>query len=70
MSPEWKYKITIQNPDWHEIENWCLVYVGKFDQEWYKLGIDPAEFVIDGRTHTTWLFKKHEHATMFTLRWA
>ncbi len=70
MNPDWQYKITIEHANWPEVEDWCLAYVGEFDRDWYKLGIDPAEYVIDGRTRTTWLFKKHEHATMFTLRWA
>lgn len=67
---EWPYHITIENPDWYEVQLWCEATIGEFDCDWYKLGIDPAEYVIDGRTRTTWLFRKHEHAVMFKLKWA
>ncbi len=70
MSPDWQYKITIEYAKWWEVEDWCKICIGEFDQDWYKLGIDPAEWVIEGKTRTTWLFKKHEHAIMFKLRWA
>lgn len=70
MSPEWKYRITLETPDWYEIQQWCEVYIGDFDREWYKLGIDPAEYVIDGRTRTTWLFKQERHAILFSLKWS
>ncbi len=69
MSTEWKYKVTIENPDWYEVQQWCEVYIGEFDKDWYKLGIDPAEWVIDGMTRTTWLFKQEKYASMFILRW-
>ena len=70
MSLDWQYRITIEHPNWPEVEDWCLLYIGQFDQDWYKLGIDPAEWVINNKARTTWLFNKHEHATMFALRWA
>lgn len=67
---DWPYCITIENPDWYEVQLWCESTIGEFDRDWYKLGIDPAEYVIDGRTRTTWLFRKHEHAVLFKLKWA
>ncbi len=70
MSPEWKYKITLETPDWYEIEQWCRAYIGEFDQDWYKLGIDPAEFIFEGRTRTVWYFKQKRHAVEFSLRWS
>ncbi len=70
MSPDWKYKITIERLDWYEVQQWCELYIGNFDQEWYKLGIDPAEWIIDGRPRSTWYFKQEKHAVQFMLRWA
>lgn len=70
MTPDWKYHITIETPNWYDAVYWCESYIGKFDHDWYKLGIDPAEYVIDGRTRTTWYFKQEKHAMMFSLRWA
>ena len=69
MSPEWKYRITLETSDWYPIQQWCEVYLGEFDKDWYKLGIDPAEYVIDGRTRTTWLFKDEQKCILFSLRW-
>lgn len=69
VSPEWKYHITIETPTWWEVEDWCKICIGEFDVNWYKLGIDPAEWVIDGRTRTTWYFKDEKHAILFKLRW-
>lgn len=70
MSPEWKYKITLETIEWHEAEDWCKVYIGEFDKDWYKLGIDPAEYIIEGRTRTVWYFKSEADAIKFSLRWA
>lgn len=69
MSPEWKYHITLETPDWYLIQEWCQYYIGEFDKDWYKLGIDPAEYVNEGRTRTTWYFKEEKNAILFQLRW-
>ena len=70
MNPEWKYRITLETPEWYEIQEWCEVNIGEFDRDWYKLGIDPAEYIIEGRTRTTWYFKQEKHAIDFSLRWS
>jgi hypothetical protein len=70
LGPEWQYHITIHNPDWITIEHWCDHYIGKFDQAWYKLGIDPAESVMTGEIRTTWYFKNEKDVILFKLRWA
>lgn len=69
MNSEWKYKIILETPDWPEIQDWCEINIGEFDKDWYKLGIDPAEYFIFGRTKTTWFFKQESHAINFSLRW-
>ena len=66
---EWKYKITIEYPDYQEVINWCNAYIGKFNENWYQLGIDPSEYFVNGDIRSTWLFKTHEHAVLFQLRW-
>lgn len=70
MTQDWPYHITIETPNWWDAELWCLANIGNFDHDWYKLGIDPAEYVIDGRTRTTWYFKQEKHAMMFSLKWS
>lgn len=70
MGSEWKYHITCYDIDWAEAQDWCVQYIGEFDKEWYKLGIDPAESMLEGRTRTVWYFKEERHAVLFTLRWS
>ncbi len=68
----WKfpYKVTLERMDWDIIEQWCLVNIGEFDEAWYKLGIDPAAYVVDGNFKTQWFFRRQQDATFFRLRWA
>lgn len=70
MNKDWPYRITIEHPDWYAVQCWCEANLGGFDQRWYKLGIDPAEYVIDGRTRTTWYFKEEKDAAAFLLKWS
>jgi hypothetical protein len=69
LGPEWKYHITIETPDWYEAQMWCQIYVGEFNVDWYKLGIDPMDYVDTGRTKTKWYFKREEDIILFSLRW-
>ena len=70
MTPDWQYRITLETPDWVEIEQWCWVNLGKFDVAWYKLGIDPAEYLATGRTRTVWYFRTAGDAELFAQRWS
>lgn len=70
LDPKWKYKIILDNTNWPEIQDWCEKYIGEFDKDWYKLGIDPMEFLLDDEIKTTWLFKEEEKAVFFMLRWS
>lgn len=67
---QWPYRITIYRHDWDVVQAWCKVYIGEFDQDWYKLGIDPAEYIMYGDNRTTWLFKREKDAVLFKLRWS
>ena len=69
LGPEWKYHVTIRNEDWEAAQAWCNHYIGKFDEDWYKLGIDPAEYILFGETRTTWYFKREEDIVLFMLKW-
>lgn len=70
MLEDWPYHITIINPNWPDVQVWCEVYIGEFDKDWYKLGIDPAEYIMNGDIRSTWCFKTHENAVLFKLKWA
>jgi hypothetical protein len=70
LGPEWRYRITLDTPDWYDVQCWCEANLGEFDKTWYKLGIDPAEYVIEGRTRTVWYFKDERDAIKFSLRWS
>jgi len=69
LGPEWKYHITIEDVNWAEAQEWCEIYIGKFNEHWYKIGIDPMDYVINDRIRTTWYFKREEDVVLFSLRW-
>lgn len=69
LGPEWKYHAIVEVNDWGEIQEWCEIYIGKFDKDWYKLGVDPGQYVDDGVFKTSWYFKKEIHVILFKLRW-
>lgn len=67
---DWPYHITIRRQDWDIVEQWCDEYLGGFGQAWYKLGVDPAAYIIDGDYKTKWYFKTEQDAVLFKLKWA
>ena len=69
LGPEWKYHITIFEPEWGPVQQWCETYIGEFDKQWYKLGIDPILW-INGDTRSIWFFKEEQHLIWFKIRWA
>lgn len=70
MNSFWKYHITLYTDNWDEIQDWCTCHIGEFDRDWYKLGVDPAQFIIDGIPKTTWWFNKEKDIILFKLRWS
>ena len=70
MKEEWAYHITISKDNWEDIERWCEANFGPFNEAWYKLGIDPVDFIFYDHITTTWYFKKEKDAVEFALRWA
>ncbi len=66
---KFKYRITLTNIDWVTAQEWCQKHIGEFDVTWYKLGIDPAEYILEGETVTHWYFKHEKDAIHFKLRW-
>jgi hypothetical protein len=69
MDSEWKYHITINEPNYNMVQDWCNVYIGEFDVDWYKLGIDPLLW-LNRNNSSTWYFKEEKHLIHFKLRWA
>lgn len=69
LDPEWKYSINLYNVNWPIVQEWCEEYIGEFDVDWYKLGIDPVEFISNKEFYTTWLFKDEKKYIHFKLRW-
>lgn len=67
---DWPYRVTICTTNWYPVQLWCEQAIGEFDRDWYKLGVDLAEMVVDGRMITVWLFRREDHAMLFRLRWA
>lgn len=65
---EWQHCIILDRDDWPKIQDWCVANLGKFDQTWYKLGIDPMAH-LNGDRRTTWFFKHKKDAILFALKW-
>ena len=68
MNPDLKYEVKIKC-DWPAASDWCFENVGEFNQDWLKLGIDPAAALFDDHT-TTWYFKDERMAAAFVLKWS
>ena len=68
MNSELRYKVVVDT-DWPKAEEWCVKFVGEWDADWYKLGIDPAATIF-GDNSTTWYFKDEHKMAMFLLRWS
>lgn len=66
---DWPHICYTSHP-WPEVCAWCEQNIGKFDQEWYKLGEDIAAQSIMTDYKSTYLFRHEKHAMLFRLRWA
>ena len=69
INPELIHKVSI-SCDWTKAAAWCEENVGEFNQDWYKLGIDPLSGFRDGDPISEWCFKRERDAIMFVLRWS
>lgn len=66
--PEWPYVCYTSYP-YPEVQEWCEQNIGKFDQEWYKLGEDIMAQSILADYKSTYMFRDEQHAILFKLRW-
>jgi hypothetical protein len=68
--PEWPYICYTRHP-YPEVQKWCEVNIGEFDQTWYKLGEDIMAMSMNPSTYkSTYMFRREADAIMFKLRWA
>lgn len=71
-----KYKITIEQNSWWEIDywwqvhTWCNKNIGKENKDWHVCKVDTIDWIETGITSTTWLFKSEADALMFKLKWS
>ena len=70
MNPKLLYT-AVTRYHWMAVEIWCVGNIGTWNQDWYRIHADMAEF-IDGRNPSTdtYHFRTAEQATFFALRWA
>lgn len=68
MNPKLTLQVDVEC-DWWEAEQWCNEYIGKWNEDWYKLGIDPAASMFGNNT-THWFFEDEQKQLLFILRWA
>ncbi len=68
VSDEWLYEVIVECEDWPAAEEWCNEHIGEWNVDWYKLGIDPVQWIVDD-FKTIWYFKTEANAVLFKLRW-
>ena len=66
--PDWPHVCYTSHP-YPEVCVWCEQTVGKYDQDWYKLGEDIAAQSINPDYKSAYLFRDERHAMLFRLRW-
>ena len=72
MNPALIHKVVIHKDNWPDVQDWCEQYIGKFDDTWYKLGIDPVDQIFnqDRETESVWYFRHERDAVLFKLKWS
>jgi len=70
MNPELTYTASTRSM-WYPVEMWCVENIGTWNQDWYRVHADLAEWV-DGANSVseTYYFRTGEQATLFALRWS
>ena len=53
-----------------EVEQWCQDQIGPWNEEWYKLGDDPAAQIFNPGYRSVYYFRTEEQALLFTLKWS
>jgi len=73
VNPALTHEVIIYNDDWHLAQTWCEENIGRFDDTWYKLGIDPMGMMMrppGSKTKTIWYFAQEKDAVLFKLKWS
>jgi hypothetical protein len=52
-----------------EVEQWCLENVGEWNIDWYKLGIDPMQWIEEDPI-SEYYFADEKSAVLFKLKWS
>ena len=55
---------------WTEVAGWCEANIGRFDQDWYRLGTDIATGVVGWEPFDHYRFRTEQAAILFRLRWS
>jgi hypothetical protein len=68
FNEELKYVAYTQH-HYTEVEPWCQVNIGVWNDTWYKLGDDIALQGIDPEYRSTYFFKTKQNQMLFMLKW-
>ena len=55
---------------WYPVEMWCVENIGSWNQDWYRVHADMAEYIENDNVQETYHFRTAEQATLFALRWS
>jgi hypothetical protein len=53
-----------------QVVPWCEQQLGKFNQDWYRLGRDPAADLMQPYGPDIYYFDNKKYHMWFTLRWS
>jgi len=65
MTKQFNYKATTIHP-WEDTVDWCLLELGEYGSNWYRLGRDIAALSTDPDIY---YFATEKHCAWFTLKW-
>ena len=69
FNEELKYPAYTTHP-YPEVQDWCVANIGAWNEDWYKLGEDPAARFLDPEYRSTYFFRTEQQVVLFILRWA
>jgi len=62
--------VVFSRADWDDTTPWLETNVGRFNQDWYKLGRDIVFGIAVGWPGDEYRFRRAEHAMWFKLQWS
>ena len=70
MNPDLTYTAATKS-HWSLVETWCVANIGAWNEQWYRVHADLADFInVNNSPTENYYFRTGEQATLFALRWS